>query len=245
MGVFHDLAPLCIQAMKDAMFGQINNLEDDEDEVKEDSGESIEDILSQAAAILKDHDDPKLDEPQNTTADDPSEIKASPKVSVTESIDSDGETVKGTVFIKTAFEEDKSEPMNMDDVTAAVVVPEEVKFDEKETSVVETKTEPEPMNIEEPKDQEKKQDIEDIKTENMPRRLSIPPAPTSPPPKLPDMATPTTSLPEESAIVPTIDWIQKNECDKKPKRKKKKTFGKKIKKQEVQKEIQSKIQGLD
>ena len=64
MGVFHDLAPLCIQAMKDSLFGIVQKIEDSEDEeasepvVEEEKlgNEAIEDVLSQAAAILNNND---------------------------------------------------------------------------------------------------------------------------------------------------------------------------------------------
>ena len=65
VGVFHDLAPLCIQAMKDSLFGIVHTIEDSDDEddkpVEEEKleKEAIEDVLSEAAAILTKHDDNK------------------------------------------------------------------------------------------------------------------------------------------------------------------------------------------
>merc|ERR1712029_1173098 len=49
VGVFHDLAPLCIQGMKDAMFGQFKTLDDTEDELEAEQEKAIK----EAAEILK------------------------------------------------------------------------------------------------------------------------------------------------------------------------------------------------
>lgn len=87
--------------MKDAIFGIYNNLEDSDNE------ETIEDVLSQAAAILKEHDN-KSEETKIVVNGDcvstselvNKEPTPEKKVSVTETLESDGETVRGTVVIK-------------------------------------------------------------------------------------------------------------------------------------------------
>jgi len=125
VGVFHDLAPLCIQAMKDSLFG-ITQLIDDSDEEEEATenpedehlgNEAIEDVLSQAAAILGDqdagYDGPGLaSKPAarkktiievNRGIKEPNSNKENDlerKVSITETVDSDGETVKGMIVIQ-------------------------------------------------------------------------------------------------------------------------------------------------
>jgi len=56
VGVFHDLAPLCIQGMKDAMFGQFKTLDDTEDELEAEQEKleaEKEKALKEAAEILK------------------------------------------------------------------------------------------------------------------------------------------------------------------------------------------------
>jgi len=56
VGVFHDLAPLCIQGMKDAMFGQFKTLDDTEDELEAEQEKleaEKEKAIKEAAEILK------------------------------------------------------------------------------------------------------------------------------------------------------------------------------------------------
>ena len=82
------------------------------------------------------------------------------------------------------------------------------------------------------------------KEEELPRKLSIPPAPTSPPPMLPEhvLLPPKPPKPVHENIWKILS-PENNVAVPEPNKKKRKK--KKKKKTEVQKEIQNKIQGLD
>lgn len=83
IGVFHDFAPMCIQAMKEAMFGNINNLDDDETNADhDDTNDKTPDVIEQA------EEQAKLD--HETSTKDEDDVKS----------DGSGEVVTGIVYIK-------------------------------------------------------------------------------------------------------------------------------------------------
>merc|ERR1719225_1691105 len=119
VGVFQDLAQLCIQAMKEAIFGQYNNLEDSEDEAEK-KEEEKENLLSEMADILNKHER-KSDESQEQVngADERNENEV-------------GDRLVVPIDVEPCEENEKSDQ----EVEPNLVVEEESKIDASENFII-------------------------------------------------------------------------------------------------------------